>query len=758
MSSFEASAARPWVWAAPLARAVLPLFALTTFLSALLLFAIEPMFTKMALPLLGGSPSVWSVAMVFFQVLMLAGYSYAHALTRWLPARVGAAIHIGVLAIAFASLPIALRLADAPPLTADPTLWLILVFAASIGLPFFALSAHGPLLQSWFASARHAKSRDPYFLYAASNTGSFVALVAYPFAIEPFLGLSTQSAIVTILFAALATLLALAATAGLLGGAGAGRFACATPAATEPDAQPIGAGMMFAWIARSFVPAGLLVSVTAHISTDVAAAPLLWVIPLGLYLLTFVLTFRPRCLAGDARLSMLAAWSGLLALMMLGLRPGLAAVGLGVHLAAFFCAALMCHRALYSARPQPRALTLFYFSMSLGGALGGLFAGLIAPMIFSSIAEYPLLLVAALACRPGAWAAVRSTPPRAGLGLLAAIVAILLAGHALLASTGSTDFALKVAFGGLGALALLVWRNGAAAAAVGLAMAMQLTALPSLDTAAESYRSFFGVNRVMEVRGGQFRVLVHGTTVHGAIRIRMPDGAPSLGAPKPATYYLPDGPLGDAIAAARATHGTLRHIAVVGLGAGALACHARAGEPITFYEIDPIVARLASDPSRFRYLADCAPQAKLVIGDARLTLAAQTETSDVIVIDAFSSDAIPVHLLTREAIALYLSKLDDHGLLAMHISNDRMEFSGLIARAAADLGLVAYIRRDTNVSPGDPDMRMASAAVILARRQADLGPLRDRSDWRKIEPDPGMRVWTDDYSSILTAIIAKAKL
>jgi hypothetical protein len=757
MSSFEAGAVRPRGLAGALASAVLPLFALTIFMSALLLFVIEPMFTKMALPLLGGSPSVWTVALVFFQVLMLAGYSYAHALTRWLPPRFGAIVHVGVLAIAFSCLPIALRFAAAPPLKADPTLWLILVFAASIGPPFFALSAQGPLLQSWFTGARHSQSRDPYFLYAASNIGSFVALIAYPFLIEPFLGLSAQSKTVTVLFVALALLVALSAIAGLFGSAGARQLVDEGPAGTEPASKPLGAREVCAWIAWSFVPSGLLVSVTAHISTDVAAAPLLWVMPLGLYLLTFVLTFRPRCFAEDARLSMLAAWSGALALIMLGLRPGPAAVGVAGHLAAFLCAALMCHRALYQSRPGPRSLTLFYFSMSLGGALGGLFAGLIAPMIFSSVAEYPLLMVAALACRPRTLVALRSASPSALLRLVVGIIAILFASHASVALTGSSDIALKVAFGGLGAMALLVWRDESAAAVVGLAMAMQLTWLPSLNETIESYRSFFGVNRIMEARGGQFRFLVHGTTAHGAIRIRTPDGLPFLGTPTPATYYHPDGPLGDAIAAARATHGVLRHIAVVGLGAGALACHTRTGEPITFYEIDPVVARLASDPSRFRYLADCAPKAKLVIGDARLTLATQTETSNVIVIDAFSSDAIPIHLLTREAIALYLSKLDEHGLLVLHISNNHMEFSGLLAAAGADLGLVAYLRRDLNGSPMDPDLRTPSAALILARREADLGPLLDKRDWRKIEPDPDIRAWTDDYSSILTAIVAKMR-
>jgi hypothetical protein len=757
MSTLEAGAARPLALRPALANAVLPLFALTIFLSALLLFAIEPMFAKMALPLLGGSPSVWSVAMVFFQVLMLAGYSYAHGLTRWLSMRAGAAVHLCVLAMAFACMPISLRFADAPPLTIDPTLWLIVVFAASIGLPFFALSAQAPLLQSWFASARHSKSSDPYFLYAASNIGSFISLLAYPFLVEPFLGLMAQRGLVTILFVVLALMMALAAIATLIGGVGGRRPDDATPATTDSAATPVSARTMLSWIALSFVPSGLLVAVTAHISTDVAAAPLLWVMPLGLYLLTFVLTFRPQCFLGDARLGMATAWSGAVALMMLGLRPGVAVLGLVVHLGAFFCIALMCHRALYRSRPDARSLTIFYFSMSLGGALGGLFAGLIAPKIFSSVAEYPLLIVAALALRPGTWANLRSTPPKVALALAAWIAALILAGHVAMALTDSSLIALKVCFGALGALSLLVWREAAASAAVGLAMALQLTWLPSLDETAESYRSFFGVNRVMEIRDGQFRALVHGTTIHGAIRIREADGTPSVGRPTPATYYLPDGPLGDAVAAARETHGALRHIAVVGLGAGALACDTRAGEPITFYEIDPIVARLASDPSRFRYLRDCAPNAKLVMGDARLTLGAQSEVSDVIVVDAFSSDAIPVHLLTREAIALYLSKLDEHGLLVMHVSNNQMEFSGLIAREAADLGLVAYERSEDNVSPNDRDMRMASEAVALARREADLGPLRGKRGWREIQPDPAIRAWTDDYSSILAAIFAKLR-
>ena len=732
-------------------RATLPVFALTLFVSALLLFALEPMFTKLALPLLGGSPSVWSVAMVFFQVLMLAGYSTAHALTRWIPMRAGAAIHVAVLLLAFATLPIGLHAAGPPPVGTDPTLWLIGLLGASIGLPFFALSVHGPLLQAWFARTGHRQADDPYFLYAASNIGSFAALIAYPLAIEPLVGLSAQGAASTALFVLLVGLVL--ASAWLSLGPTSARPA---PVRAAPVAARPGAARLAGWIGRAFVPSALLVSVTAYISTDIAAAPLLWVLPLGLYLLTFVVAFREGG-PGDGRLAVLLAWAAMLALVMLGLPSQAVGLNLAVQLGAFGSAALMCHRALYRSRPDAAAVTGFYFAMALGSALGGLFAGLAAPLLFSSVVEYPVLLVAALACLPGTLPALRHRQVAAWRGPALAVGGVLAVAHAAYALTHSTELATKLGFGGLGTLGLLLWRRADARLLVAGALALQLTVLPPLGPASESYRSFFGVNRVGLLRDGQFRTLVHGNIMHGAIRIREADGSPATGTPTPATYYAKDGPIGEAVRAARATHGgRLRHIAVVGLGAGALACHAEASEPITFYEIDPVVVRLAQDRTRFRYLADCAPQASVMTGDARLRIADQAAPSDVIVIDAFSSDAIPVHLLTREALALDLSKLDPHGLLVLHISNNAMEFSGIVARTAADLGLVTYVRSEVDVPANHPDLRTNSMAAVLARGSADLGPLLDPPGrWRKVEPDGSMRPWTDDYSTILTPLAAK---
>ena len=375
------------------------------FLSAALLFAMQPMFTKMVLPVLGGSPSIWSMAMVFFQALLLAGYAYAHILATRLGQRRGALVHLLVLALAAASLPITLRGATAPPADSDPSLWLIGVFTLSAGLPFFALSAHGPLLQAWFARSGHARAADPYFLYAASNIGSFAALLGYPLLVEPFVGLSMQAVGWTIGFLALAALIT---GAGLLSGrAGDGQ----APAPRDEQGR-IPLATKAKWVAIGFAPSGLLVAVTAHVSTDIAAAPLIWVLPLGLYLLSFPLIFRTRPAVSQGASLGLLIWSATAILLDMissggGGGGANAAASFIFHMTFLFASALVCHGALYRSRPQPSALTTFYVSLSLGGVLGGLFAGLAAPFAFSRMTEYPLLVLAALACAPGALTQLR---------------------------------------------------------------------------------------------------------------------------------------------------------------------------------------------------------------------------------------------------------------------------------------------------------------------------------------------------------------
>ena len=734
---------------APQGAILVTLYTGAIFLSAALLFSIQPMFTKMVLPVLGGSPSVWSMAMVFFQSLLLAGYAYAHLLATRMGQRLGIFIHLLVLAAAAATLPIATRGGFAPPVEADPSLWLIGVFALSVGLPFFALSAHGPLLQAWFARSGHARAEDPYFLYAASNIGSFAALLGYPLLIEPFLGLSAQSVGWSVGFVGLAALIA---GAGLLGGRAGG---AAQPARKKPE--PIPLSMKARWTALAFAPSGLLVAVTAHMSTDIGSAPLVWVIPLGLYLLSFPLAFRTRSPAWDDGSVCVQFWSGALVLMSIaiGARGAMGALlMLAFHLGFFFFSALVCHRALYLSRPPGAMLTSFYLCLSFGGMLGGLLAGLAAPLIFSSLAEYPMLVAAAFACAPQALSQLR-TIPRQDVLMFGLLFAIGAATFALL--TAFTPWALqaRILLILLVGLPILInWRLRGRSLLLALLAIITIFCLKTF-VQGESYRSFFGVTRIEDLDNGAVRTMMHGSTLHGAIRMRNPDGSPVSGPPTPTTYYTLSGPMGETIAAIRKAKGGLDHAVVIGLGAGTLACHFGPSEPVTFYEIDPIVVRLATDKTRFRFLSDCEAKSDIVLGDARLTLAQQARMSDVIVIDAFSSDAIPMHLLTREAVGVYLSKLAPHGALVMHISNKIVELSDIVARIGAEHGLVTYVTTDWPMGKED-ELASASKVAVLARSKDDLRELLNgEGGWTALNPPASYPVWTDDSSTIFTALAAR---
>ncbi len=736
----------------------LPVFAGAIFLSALLLFSVQPMVTKMVLPQLGGSPGVWSVAMVFFQGLLLLGYLWAHLLARKLPLGVAAGVHLVICALVFLALPIAAAQIGAPPAEGQ-AFWLIGLFALSVGLPFFALSVNGPLLQAWFARTGHAQSNDPYFLYGASNLGSFAALLAYPLLIEPLFGLSAQSRIWTAGFLALAVTLGACAAIALATRARFEVDADAPARAAPQDVAPSRADYL-SWIALAFVPSGLLVAVTAHISTDVGAAPLLWVAPLALYLLTFVVAFRDKASKLDAAASRAHVWLVGIALMGIGSGSRWIALGLVVSLLVFFVCALASHRALYLRRPSPGHLTTFYVCMSFGGVLGGLFAALIAPQIFSSLYEYPALLVASLLCRPGAWEALKSAS-RSELARIAAICAVALiaalAAGAFVPNAKALATGLAIAFA---AGAMLLWRDMPKAVTLALFAALSGSVLHAALAQQDVRRSFFGVHKIFDTQDGYFRLLVHGTTIHGAMRVRDAEGKPVDGRPAPTTYYAFDGPLGQAISSVRQHRGgKLGHIAAIGLGVGSLACHTRPGEAITFYEIDPLVIDIARDRSLFRYLSDCTPGAPTVLGDARLTIADQKERSDLVIVDAFTSDAIPAHLMTREAVALFRARAKEDGVVVFHISNNVMDFSGILARIASDLGLVAMRNQDRVARPDHPDLRTPSDVVALVSDPAHLGHSALASgEWSPITPDKSARVWTDDYSTILTPILAKLRL
>lgn len=722
------------------------LYTAALFLSALLLFAVQPMFAKMVLPRIGGAAAVWSVAMVFFQTALLLGYAYAHLLGRLLSPALSALVHLGLLAVAATTLPIGIVQGFEAAPHGGLELWLLALFAGSIGLPFVALAANAPLLQNWFAMSGHSHAANPYVLYAASNLGSFVALMSYPFIVEPLSALHTQTAAWSIGYLVLMLLIAAAAVVV----ARVGKPSIDTIDLATVAAPTIAQRTM--WTVFAAIPAGLVIAVTAAISTDLAAAPFLWVVPLSLYLLTFVAIFRDRPWVTHKRVLSLVPFAAvaLIATTSFLLRPYLGA-RLALHLVSFVVLALACHGELYHRRPKPARLTEFYLWTSFGGVIGGIFAGLIAPHLFNGIAEYPILILAAVLAMPGALAAGPGRFLRqSGPGLLLAALAVTLiwlvrvpAGAALPVGIGLILL--------IGALVLIRRQPGWF---FGLAVLAFVTA--SLELAfprIEQVRSFFGVHRVVEDNTGRFRLLLHGTTLHGAERVRNADGTPVTGRPEPTTYYYFGGPIGEAIAASRASQGRLDRVAAVGLGTGSLACHRHDGEVWTFFELDPQVVRIARDPTLFRFLSTCGADMRVVLGDARLTLTASPDRYDLIVLDAFSSDTIPVHLLTREAFAGYLSHLTAHGVIVLHISNQHTS----LWRPAAAIGsaerLVAYGKGLLPADTVDEELRVPAEVVVFARDARDLGDLPGRPGWQRLDPDSGVAPWTDDYADVLGAIL-----
>jgi hypothetical protein len=729
-------------------RLLLRVFAAAIFLSAALLFAVQPMFTKMVIPKLGGSPSVWSVAMVFFQAVLLAGYAYAHLLTSYLPGKRSVVVHLVVMAAAVFFLPLAIApWWGRPPADAMAAFWLIGLFAVSIGLPFFALSANGPLLQAWFARTDHPAADNPYFLYAASNIGSFLALISYPFVIEPFSRLGQQTVVWTVLFI---VLIALIAWCGWL------MLKAPRPVETSADETPAPPPTWqdaAKWIALAAVPSALLISVTSYISTDIAAAPFMWVIPLALYLVTFVIVFSTRPILPHS-------W-------MVAIEPVfiVALVGMIVfdirkyplwllvlNVVAFFVIALVCHGELSRRRPAARHLTAFYMWMSTGGVIGGIFAGLIAPNVFTWVAEYPALIVLAILCRPGL---AMPTDTKTRLLWLAAAAVVAVAAYPGLTARYVTDEnVFNWTIGAMLVIAGLVSREPLPFAAV-IAVAFIISHAYKPDAEQrETMRSFFGVHKITETTDGQYRVFLHGTTIHGAERLRDDSGNPITDKPPMITYYHPNSPMGVTVKAVRARVGGPIKVAVVGLGTGTFACHAEPADSFTFYEIDASVQKMARDPNHFSYIAKCKPDVPIVLGDARLTLAETQDKYDLIVLDAFTSDAIPIHLMTREAMAIYLNALAPHGIVLLHISNRHMELSSVVAGIAHANGLVSLVNnRGSRDGEDDAKYIFTSTVVISAREKSDFGVLLQDNDWTEIVPPAGQRIWTDDYSNVIGAVI-----
>lgn len=750
---------------------MLGLYVAAVFLGAALLFGVEPFAARQALPLFGGTPAVWNACVMFFQIVLLAGYGYAHLLTRLLPGRAQLAVHACVLAGA-AAMPVGLH---AGAMGGGAGVWTLLwLLLRGVGPQFFALASAGPLLQRWFSRTGHRTAGDPYFLYAASNAGSLAGLLAYPFVVERVWSLGEQSAWWRGGFVAFGAMtVAAGAVMLVLGGKGRERAAGAeeersprlrSGVAAAGEGSPslrsglvktgspsLRSGVVGAvwrergwWVLLAFVPSSLLLGVTQYISTDLAAVPLLWVVPLSVYLLTFIGAFSR---AGGSvtriarRLWPIVATAVVVAFLMDARQPLVAIVTL--HLLVLACAGALCHGRVRQMCPPVERLTEFYLCIGAGGALGGVFNTLVAPAAFTRLHEYPLAIglaglgLAAGRSLRGAWLAVWLAP--AALAGWVWASGRLAPGQGI--GSGEGHLLLTTGLPALGLFVLSRWRWVFTAATLAVFAGDALAPDPS--TVEFRARTFYGVHTVGLDPTGRFRVLAHGTTVHGIESLD-----PAVRG-EPLAYYSRLGPAGSVFAT---LGGRLGHVAFVGLGAGSLAAYGREGQRLDFFEIDPLVVEIASRPEWFTFVAGSAAEVRFIVGDGRLMLAREADGAyDMIVLDAFSSDAIPVHLLTLEAVELYADKLAPGGVLLMHLSNRHLGLAPLAVAACEGAGLTTQVRNDPQIAEDqETSGRFASEWLLAARDRADFGVLGRDVRWERV--GPAARPWTDDRADLVGAI------
>lgn len=727
-------------------------FAGTLFVSTTLMFILQPLYGKLMLPLLGGSPAVWNTCMVFYQMLLFFGYLYAHFIsTRYKPLR-QVQVHGALILISLIALSVGLPEIMTPPTESNPTLWLVGVLFISIGLPFFILSTTSPLIQKWFSHVGHHTSHDPYYLYAASNSGSLLALLSYPFIIEPNIGLSAQKITWSVGYIGLILLIAACAWLFIRLYQGSSNTEINEQKVVQVEPTLL---TKLHWLALAFVPSSLLLGLTNFVSTDIAAAPLLWIVPLTLYLLSFVLVFS-RWAKGIHRESVWLQPVVLLPFIAYSfINPAILPywVDLVLHLCAFFLAVMVCHGELAKYRPHTAYLTLYYLIMSFAGMLGGMLNTFVAPFIFNGIYEYPIMIVAALLLRPAdkiwqnqqwqVWAKQAVFP------LLIFVLgwAIYLGvsdlggymdniGTALILLAGLTYAFRKQA------LSLALFTGTIIFFIVGLRAIMSNTIYQE--------RTFFGVVSVRDSvllneqgRPEKYKELFHGTTKHGAQRSGIHEQ-------EPLTYYSRPGPMGQLFKEFDNSNQQWQ-IGIVGLGAGALACYAKPQQIWTFYEIDPVIVDIAKNINYFTYLQRCTPKAAMVIGDARLSLQSEADAKfDLLVIDAFSSDSVPTHLLTQEAIQLYLSKLTENGILAFHITNRHLALKKVLSDHAKQLGYAALIQEFK--PQREIPLVIATDWFVLAKNEQALAPLYKQGLglWQKPALYFDMKPWTDDFANIVS--------
>ncbi len=707
-------------------RTLVPVATATVFGSAVLVFAVQPLVTRLVLARLGGSAAVWNTALVFFQVVLLAGYGLAHVTTTRLRPTGQLVAHLALFAAGAAVLPIGLGASWRPPVAGTPVWWLLGVLLAVVGLPYLALTTMSPLVQRWFAATGHARAADPYFLYAASNAGSLIGLVTYPFVVEPRLTLSQQARLWAIgygLVAIGAGVLALVAHRG---------DRPPRPFVTTPTA-PVPWRRRLSWVVWAAIPASLLVGATTHVTTDIGSIPLLWVGPLALYLLSYIVAFATRRMPVAVADHLLFAAAGA-AGMSFVVRPSQRWAEIALHLALVAAAGLAFHLRLAETRPDPSRLTEFFVWTSLGGVLGGSLNALVAPLLFHRIVEYPAVLALAVVLawrRPAYRGRWRWTLP--------AEVAVPAAAWFLVDGIDTPGRWLLI----VAAVLATALRRRPVAVAAALAVVMVLGTDSRWAAAIRFERSFYGAFFVTDT--GQFRAITHGTTLHGQQPLD-----PAI-AREPSTYYARTGPVGQ-LFDRYAGDPRLDRVGVVGLGVGTLAGYSEPNRRITFFEIDAEIARTARDPALFTYLSDAPGPVDVVLGDGRLSLERwDGDPFGLLVVDAFSSDAIPTHLLTREAVSTYLDRLTPDGVLALHISNRYYDLEPVVAAIATDLRVDRLVQFDSAIT--DPFSQQigktSSHWVVLARSSKALDPLRSIAVWQPLGGRPGVTAWTDERIDLL---------
>ena len=726
------------------------LFTPTIFLSAFLLFCSEPMVGKMMLPLLGGAASVWITCLLFFQLMLLAGYGYAYALERYATIRKQMVAHCCLMVAALLFLPMQFNTRPDASASNHPILWLLGQLIRTVGIPFGVVSTTAPLLQNWLSKTRATSGKDPYFLYAISNAGSLLALLSYPLFIEPRFGVHLQSEGWMAAYGLLIVMVIVGATI-------TGKHLTERPGADQrergekaAEVSAVSWRSRLYWLAAAFVPSALMLAVTNHMLQNLASVPFLWVMPLAAYLVTFMIAFARRFHIPPGVLSRVVPVVLLVLFPLVAANRSVAAdlmwYVLGLHIVVLFAGALLCHTALASRRPAAQYLTEFYFWVALGGALGGIFTAVIAPFVFRTVVEYPLLVAMIAFFRQAEdrekkiniWDWIY--PAMLGVLIAAAWYALQWAKIDNLLETWTIPLALNLP---LVLIAFLFRRRQFRFA---LAMAVLIfgyrLALPTFLESNALYiaRDFFGIKKVVYEPDTNMRKLLHGDTFHG-----LESQDPALSG-KPLSYYHETGPAGDVMKMIRGRPD--QHVGVVGLGTGSMAGYFQPNRHITFFDIDPQIYDIARH--FFTFLGRCAGSCNVVIGDGRQSIENTPDrTFDVLMLDAFASDSIPAHLVSSEAVQLYLKKLKPDGLILFHVSSRYMNVEGLVSAVITDASLEGLVRHDGDE---EPTGKFSSDYVAAAQRPEDLGSLEHDENWTRVEKPSGIQPWTDDYSNMLQIV------